>query len=766
MVNMAEKHNPDYRFQPNFSFAKESNTVRDLRKEPAKFLWFQLLTVMIENMTDDQIAINDMFTYACEQYKNNDIMCQEIKKFVSELSNPQTEFDAINWYTTPTFVSKMVNNALKSEDYVVLHKLRAFLKRLIEAIKEESRSTKEYWAETHTLYSGRSLTEDDIDRLKSQTGEIIAVNGFLSTSFSERVANAYHQNMYFRIRASPDLETVHFASILHRSAIRDDDEVLFSLSSTFRVSKITYDHLFDNTVGWIVDLTATDEGSEIFKTYLSWAQKDHGTSHALTFSDLLIQMGEYGPALAYLDEYCRNEDQVRLSINKGYAHFRREGPGDLESAKTYFLDALKVLDSKPERIIDRVLALRNLGTLYDRKQKYDEALEKLQEAKKLTQNDPEMLAIINNNIGVLYDQGLENYSEAEAYYKLALEYYRQHPTHHFYAETLQNLACVVDTLGQHERARCLYYEAKKIYDQTLPSTHTDIRRILVNIALTYYCEGQFQKSININREATDSTQSDSLVEASRLCNMGEAYREKGLYILAMDHSLRGLNMRRKILGQRANHVDIATALCNVGQIYLARGDFVNAASWLHGAENMLKNALNPNRIKNSPTLSVVYDCLAQLSLGRKKIDEALHFGELARKIFEHEKMTTVIEYVTCLLTISKAQHQRKEYDQARNIAKQARMIFEKYLPLHPARIEALYCLASVAEHQNNLFKARQYMEKAMKHLQDIESHEIRLFYKCTQKIAFLCYRQKDCASAYKYLLLWRRLMLTDDNKLH
>ena len=72
----------------------------------------------------------------------------------------------------------MVNNALKSEDYVVLHKLRAFLKRLIESIKEESQMTKEFWTETLILYSGRSLTEGDSDILKSQKEKSLPSMGF------------------------------------------------------------------------------------------------------------------------------------------------------------------------------------------------------------------------------------------------------------------------------------------------------------------------------------------------------------------------------------------------------------------------------------------------------------------------------------------------------------------------------------------------------------------------------------------------------------
>ena len=71
-----------------------------------------------------------------------------------------------------------------------------------------------------------------------------------------------------------------------------------------------------------------------------------------------------------------------------------------------------------------------------------------------------------------------------------------------------------------------------------------MRRILLNIAMTYHCEGQFDKSIEINLKAKDGSGMDNLVEALQLFNIGETYREQELYMLAMKYSEQGLDMRK------------------------------------------------------------------------------------------------------------------------------------------------------------------------------------------------------------------------------
>jgi len=87
------------RFQPTLSYAKEFNTVCDLQKEPVKFLWFQLLTAMVENMTDDEPAIVDMLSYAPTQYADNEVVLKQITKFGDELNSSEKQFDALRWYT-------------------------------------------------------------------------------------------------------------------------------------------------------------------------------------------------------------------------------------------------------------------------------------------------------------------------------------------------------------------------------------------------------------------------------------------------------------------------------------------------------------------------------------------------------------------------------------------------------------------------------------------------------------------------------------------
>ena len=103
---------------------------------------------------------------------------------------------------------------------------------------------------------------------------------------------------------------------------------------------------------------------------------------------------------------------------------------------------------------------------------------------------------------------------------------------------------MVDTLGQHEESRHLYNEARNLYIRTPLSTRLDMRRILLNIAMTYHCEGQFDKSIETNLKAKDGSGMDNLVEALLVFNIGEIYRQQGLYTLAMKYSEQRLDMRK------------------------------------------------------------------------------------------------------------------------------------------------------------------------------------------------------------------------------
>ena len=109
------------RFHPSLSYVKQFNAVSDLQKESATFLWFQLLMVMIENMNNNQAAIEDMLSYARTQYEDNKVILEKITELDEQFTDSGTKFDAIAWYTENIFVSKLVNNELKREDYMVLH---------------------------------------------------------------------------------------------------------------------------------------------------------------------------------------------------------------------------------------------------------------------------------------------------------------------------------------------------------------------------------------------------------------------------------------------------------------------------------------------------------------------------------------------------------------------------------------------------------------------------------------------------------------------
>lgn len=102
----------------------------------------------------------------------------------------------------------------------------------------------------------------ELEKLKMSKGNLISMNTFLSTSVDSEVAKSFmlggdkNTSVLFRIainnpKVSDQLQS--FAHISHLSAIEDEKEVLFSMSSVFKVISVKEDDCF-----WVIDLELTN----------------------------------------------------------------------------------------------------------------------------------------------------------------------------------------------------------------------------------------------------------------------------------------------------------------------------------------------------------------------------------------------------------------------------------------------------------------------------------------------------------------------------
>jgi hypothetical protein len=159
-------------------------SMHEVSKADTFFLWLKLRTSVLQKVHHTHDTMKEMLDQCREYYKDNIEELNKIEKF----GKTYKKEDAIYWYTTPTFVSKLVNKALRTEDFHALYICRAYIADLSEQLHKEYDEYKQLLIDFDqplvqwTVYHGRTMSEEEINILCGKKGQLISLNGFLSTS--------------------------------------------------------------------------------------------------------------------------------------------------------------------------------------------------------------------------------------------------------------------------------------------------------------------------------------------------------------------------------------------------------------------------------------------------------------------------------------------------------------------------------------------------------------------------------------------------------
>ena len=281
-------------------FEHNQKTMRNLTEEPASFMWFQLLVDVLQRIPIDQSANEEMIRACKEHCHGNEIRLQILKGFGD--SGPS---DAIKWYTKDSFLYRLLNEALRTEDTDMLHLFRKFIIDLHSQIKQKQRQHS-FSTPNMKVYRGQAMFKSELERLLNSIGHLVSVNSFFSASLMEDVAEIFSGSdqsdtqkvsVFFRIDVDLGLQHTLFACLDNLSEYPSEDEVLFSLSSVFEVMNVSEER---DKHRWCVDLRATDEGYEILEKYRQFMALDAETpTIEIVFGRLLMYMGQYEKAARY-----------------------------------------------------------------------------------------------------------------------------------------------------------------------------------------------------------------------------------------------------------------------------------------------------------------------------------------------------------------------------------------------------------------------------------------------------------------------------------
>ncbi|CAF4563423.1 unnamed protein product, partial [Didymodactylos carnosus] len=247
----------------------------------------------------------EMLTECESYYRDNDQELEKINDFRLNYSSDA----AVWWYTRDSFVYRLLNKALRTRDIDIIFKFRFFITDLYRQLQKEHSKFMELFTDDEyflTVYRGQYLKADELHELKDNIGGLISMNTFTSTTCKEDVASMLAgdgslspilESILFEIQINTSIDTKPYANIKELSVMKDEDEVLFSIGTIFRIESV------EKPTGsgiWSVKLLLTSEGDEHYKVLSEHMREETDQSPDLNrLGYLLREMGEYAKAERY-----------------------------------------------------------------------------------------------------------------------------------------------------------------------------------------------------------------------------------------------------------------------------------------------------------------------------------------------------------------------------------------------------------------------------------------------------------------------------------
>ncbi|CAF3620755.1 unnamed protein product [Rotaria sp. Silwood1] len=559
-------------------FDRYEKSTKDLSKESAHFLWFQLFRYVIIRLPKTQNAKQHMIQMCKQYYRGN----RKQMKLIYDFEQNYQSTDAIRWYSKQSFIYKLINKALRIEDIDLLYAFRFFIADLSENLRCEHEKILLSEEKILTVYRGVKMAKEEFNKIKENKGKLISLNGYVSTSRKKPLALHFALKSTKRIDVIPvlfhiecDLKTIDknivFADIVPFSDHPDEEEILFDLNTCFKIISIE-----ENDLLKIIKMKLSNQGQKITKDFIELTQKEtEELSVSIVFGRLLCNLGKYDRSQEYFQQLLNDsndEDRAWIEFNLGRA---LDFKGEWNEARKYYDSAYdQMMKNEPVRIKDSAHVLNNIGNILYRQGKYDEALDYHRRALKIRETfypiGHTQVADSLNNIGIiLYLQ--EKYDEA-------LEYFQQ-------ARTIQEKLCPsgnaaiatsIIWIGNIHKDQEKFNEALNYYQQALeiqkkfyPSDHADIAHSFNNIGAILNNQGKLDEALDYHQQALKMREkvysSDHIDIAQSLNNIGLILKLQGKYNEALDYHQRALKIREKFYP--SGHVDTAFSLNSIGNCY-------------------------------------------------------------------------------------------------------------------------------------------------------------------------------------------------------
>ncbi|CAF4703057.1 unnamed protein product [Rotaria sp. Silwood1] len=389
-------------------FAGKKQSLTELSEESMSFLWLRRFKEIFLRMgdgkdeqVDDPFVEFDMnlaktdLANTCDRYIENERPALTKKEELTPIKkgDDQPNFgNAIWWYSCDKAnIYYQINSILRLENFELLMSYRYYLSdlcRMIEFMYQKRKD--EYGDAAQIFYRSGHIDKKQLEKMsrKQQKGQFISLLGFISATTNMNIAKGYakkqntskdNEKALFKIRIEPQQPCTAFAYISGISFHPEEEEVLFSMGSTFTVDHVEpkNDENF-----YTIQLTASEIDKTLVDDIRTKVEECSPSGRAVLLAQYLMELGEYRAVRKYLSSLLTQACDGGILVN------------DPNLAAIYCC----------------------LGMTYARQGLHSDALKAFKQAlnvqARVEYSNNNALANIHNNIGLAYI-GLDHMDEAE-----------------------------------------------------------------------------------------------------------------------------------------------------------------------------------------------------------------------------------------------------------------------------------------------------------------------------------------------------------------
>ncbi|CAF1485561.1 unnamed protein product, partial [Rotaria sp. Silwood1] len=647
----------------SYNLFESGKSTKTLSKESGKFLWHQFYLETLFQTFDLEQAKYDMIAYCRNYYINDEVELEKISDFEK---NYQTEH-SIKWYTRDSFLYRLLNKTLRSENIDDMYKFRFILSELYIQISElhcdylQTILDLDLIPYTLTVYRGQLITPKELDRLKKNIGSLISMNTFLSTSLNRNVSLIYagdgqhrpnFESVLFIINIDTNTYKTAFADIENHSWNKSEQEILITVGAIFQIIEVEKE---DNI--WIAKLQACNpqhiQNLQEYHYPKPVQQCDDKKAFYFGMYAFFIAMGQIENSSNYLQDLFQTiyhnsklfeveikklntfqqydvikireeilelttDPEIRFEILLEIAEFLIEDENIIKAIE-YVEKSQELIfqNNKPIQPLKLARLYTTIGLLWNSQGKYEEALNLFKVILMIYNGHLPPTALqfgsIYSDIGMTYFH-LENYTDAIQHFNNSLDIYSQClPSDHFIiGDCYLHLGMTYFRSQNETEAKRCFDDAFEFYEKNQSQGNS------CRIGRIYHCQGHLYASANYNDEAMRAYEKAEQLYKSVLssdhCFFAGLYSDMGLALnslnnldLALDYLKKALDI---LLNRQLDHEVrlLGTIYYRLGENYFLQGLYFASLTNLQKASKIFQQFLP----RHNETLHDIFHYMAQV----------------------------------------------------------------------------------------------------------------------------------------------------------